>query len=326
MPAREIWTQRRRSGKYSEHGQQAPSIRRSPVPRKRFSRPAARFIDYGNIRKQFRSQRQNSVASRVGARRTDPRGTPPATGQRARQGRRSADRRATSCGRWTNQGDESPVSGLIAPPPPAGSGSWTLARRAMTSCAKKGRGGGRLRVSGQRYVAAKGGATRSAQSATAGRSATSRLGSFLADIASRGFEEAARAVGLAGLVGQKADVVLATVINAIAPPGTTNDEAVARRATSETLREMFEKHGVEQTGVEALNTMKPDDISETIEVSVAAYVYQRWLFDLSQKIEEHAVSESEAIKLERAVKVFVKGLVKLKLDGSQALNLDWKGR
>ena len=224
-----------------------------------------------------------------------------------------------------DQSVESPGSSPITPLSPAGGGSWTLARRAMTSFTKKGGGGGRLRVSGQRYVAAKGGATRSAQSATAGRSATSRLGSFLADIASRGFEEAARVVGLAGLVGQKASVVLATVINAIAPPGTTNDEAVARRATSETLREMFEKHGVEQSGVEALNAMKPDDISETIEVSVAAYVYQRWLFDLSLKIQEHAVSESEAIKLERDVKVFVKGLVKLKLDGNQALHLDWKG-
>ena len=58
---------------------------------------------------------------------------------------------------------------------------------------------------------------------------------------------------------------------------------------------------------------------------VASYVYQRWLFDLSQRIEQHAVSESDAIKLERDVKAFVKGLVKLKLDGKQALQLDWKG-
>ena len=133
------------------------------------------------------------------------------------------------------------------------------------------------------------------------------------------------AVGLEGIVGQKVDVVLATVINAITPPGTTNDEAVARRAASETLRELFEKHGVEQLGVEALNAMKPADVSDTIELSVAAYVYQRWLFDLSKKIEAHAISVSEAVRLERDVKVFVKSLVKLKLNGNQALQLDWKG-
>jgi hypothetical protein len=67
------------------------------------------------------------------------------------------------------------------------------------------------------------------------------------------------------------------------------------------------------------------DVAETIELSVSAYVYQSWLFELSQKIEEHAVSESQAVRLERDVKAFVKGLVKLKLDGNKALRIDWKG-
>ena len=225
----------------------------------------------------------------------------------------------------TNQVDESQASGRAAAPEQVGGGSWTLARRAMTSAAKGGGGRRRLDVAGRRYVSAKGGATRSAASAAAGRAATIRLGNFLADIASRGFEQAARAVGLEGVVGQKVTVVLATVINAIAPPGTTNDEAVARRAASETLRELFEKHGVEQSGVEALNAMKPGDVSDAIELSVAAYVYQMWLFDLSRKIEEHAISESEAVRLERDVKIFVKSLIKLKLNGDQTLQLDWKG-
>ena len=121
------------------------------------------------------------------------------------------------------------------------------------------------------------------------------------------------------------DVVLAAVINSIAPAGTNNDDAIARRAASETLRELFEKHGVEQAGLDALNAMAPADVTDAIELSVSAYIYQRWLFDLSQKIEEHAVSVSEAVRLERDVKVFVRGLVKLKLDGNQALHLDWKG-
>jgi hypothetical protein len=37
------------------------------------------------------------------------------------------------------------------------------------------------------------------------------------------------------------DVVLAAVINPIAPVGTKDDDAITRRATSETLRELFEK-------------------------------------------------------------------------------------
>jgi len=202
---------------------------------------------------------------------------------------------------------------------------WTLARRAMTSAVKAGATVAGLRTAGRRYVSAKGGAKRASSTAAAGRATTARIGNFVSDIASRGFNDAARAIGLESTVGRKVDVVLAEVINAIAPTGTNNDDAIARRAASETLRELFEKHGVEQAGLDALNAMTPADVTDTIELSVAAYVYERWLFDLSQKIEQNAVSEADAVKLERDVKDFVKGLVKLKLNGNQALKVDWKG-
>jgi len=214
-----------------------------------------------------------------------------------------------------------------APPllPKLSGAPWTLARRAMTSAVKAGATVAGLRTAGRRYVSAKGGAKKASSTASAGRATTARIGNFVSDIASRGFNEAARAIGLESTVGRKVDVVLAEVINAIAPTGTNNDDAIARRAASETLRELFEKHGVEQAGLDVLNAMTPGDVTDTIELSVAAYVYERWLFDLSQKIEQNAVSEADAVKLERDVKDFVKGLVKLKLNGTQALKLDWKG-
>lgn len=202
---------------------------------------------------------------------------------------------------------------------------WTLARRAMTGAVKAGATLASLRTAGGRYVSAKGGAKKASSAASAGRATTARIGNFVSDIASRGFDEAARAIGLESTVGRKVDVVLAEVINAIAPTGTNNDDAIARRAASETLRELFEKHGVEQAGLDALNAMTPADVIDVVQLSVAAYVYERWLFDLSQKIEQNAVSEADAVKLERDVKDFVKGLVKLKLNGNQTLKLDWKG-
>ena len=204
-------------------------------------------------------------------------------------------------------------------------GPWTRARRAMTSVAIGGGGARQFRTAGRGYVSAKGGASKSAASATSGRATTAKLGGFLTDVIARGFTEAARSLGIERVVGQKVDVVLAAVINAIAPSGANNDDAVARRAASETLRELFEKRGIEQSGIEALNAMTQADVAETVEISVSAYIYQRWLFDLSQKIEEHAVSESQAVRLERDVKAFVKGLVKLKLDGDRAFHVDWKG-
>jgi hypothetical protein len=180
-------------------------------------------------------------------------------------------------------------------------------------------------VAGRRYVTAKGGAKKAATASGAGRATTAGLGGFLSNVATGGFAQAAQALGLQTVVGQKAETVLAAVLDAIAPAGTTNDEAIARRAASETLRALFEKYGVEQAGIEALNAMNAADVADTVELSVSAYVYQRWLFDLSLKIEEHAVSEAQAVRLERDVKGFVKGLVKLKLNGGQAIDLDWKG-
>jgi hypothetical protein len=204
-------------------------------------------------------------------------------------------------------------------------GPWSLARRAMTSVASGGGGTRRLKVAGRRYVRAKGGAKNATASSAAGRATTAGLGGFFSGIATGGIAQAAQSLGLQAVVGQRAELVLAAVIDAIAPAGTTNDEAIARRAASETLRELFEKFGVEQNGIESLDAMKADDVVDAVELSVSAYVYQRWLFDLSLKIEEHAVSETEAVRLERDVKVFVKGLVKLKLNGGKVINLDWKG-
>lgn len=204
-------------------------------------------------------------------------------------------------------------------------GPWSLARRAMTSVASGGGGTRRLRIAGRRYVRAKGGAKSATASTAAGRATTAGLGGFLSGIATGGVVQAAQSLGLQSVVGERAELVLAAVIDAIAPAGTTNDEAIARRAATETLRELFEKFGVEQNGIEALNAMKAADVAEAVELSVSAYVYQRWLFDLSLKIEEYAVSEAEAVRLERDVKVFVKGLVKLKLNGGKAISLDWKG-
>jgi hypothetical protein len=213
--------------------------------------------------------------------------------------------------------------------PADGGGSWTLARRAMTSAVKGtgsgSEGTGRLQTAARRYVSAKGGAKKAASAAAAGRSTTARIGDFISAVVARGFTEAARVLGLQNTVGKKVDAVLAAVINAIAPAGTNNDNAIARRAASETLREIFEKYGVQESGLDALNAMTPADVTDAIELSVAGYVYQRWLFDLSQRIEQNAVSESDAVRLERDVKAYVTGLVKLKLDGKKAIQLDWKG-
>ena len=67
------------------------------------------------------------------------------------------------------------------------------------------------------------------------------------------------------------------------------------------------------------------DVAEAVE-PVSAYVYQRWLFDLGLKI-ENTPSEAEAVRLERDVRGFVKGLVKaLSSTAVRQSAFDWKTR
>jgi hypothetical protein len=119
--------------------------------------------------------------------------------------------------------------------------------------------------------------------------------------------------------------VLAAILNALAPAGTTDDDATARRATNETLTELFERYGVVEQGLDRLNSMDADGVRDAIQSSVGSYVYQRWLLDLSKSIEERSISADRAVRLERDVKVYVRDLVELQLADRDVLTMDWNG-
>lgn len=195
---------------------------------------------------------------------------------------------------------------------------------AKASGGRGGGGGGRqLRNAGRRYVQAKGGATRAARAATGGRAATVRLGGFLSDVARRGISEAARALGLADVVGRPVETVLAAIANALAPDGATLEEVAARRAIDDSLTTIFEQYGVDDAGIEQLNALGAEGTRKAIELSVTAYIYQRWLQELGQKIEERAINASSAKKLERDVKAYVTEIVKLDLKDRDPLTINW---
>lgn len=214
----------------------------------------------------------------------------------------------------------------IVPPSPSPpvSTPWKSARIAMTGYSRRG-GAERARAAGQRYVRARGGSRAAASTASTGRTATANLGGFLSNVSSSGFTEAARNLGLTVLVGQSVTSVLNAILNVLAPPGASNEEAVARRATAEVLTELFERHAVEEQGIERLNSMSAADVAAATERSVAAYIYQRWLLELGKKIEEGAYSDREAVRMEREVKEYVRDLVTIDLQGRNILTIDWNG-
>lgn len=203
--------------------------------------------------------------------------------------------------------------------------SWGTAKRGMTAYTSSRGDRGRLRSAANRYVGARGGSRTAARSAQSGRAATTRVGGFLSGVASRGFTEAARALGLTAYLGRNVDQVLAAIANALAPDGATQEDAVARQAVNDTLAYLYERYGLADGDLTKLDAMDRAGVAEAIGVSVTAYIYHRWVQELGRKIEENSVSAQEAVRLERDVRAFIAETVSLDMTRIDPVSLDWGG-
>ena len=102
------------------------------------------------------------------------------------------------------------------------------------------------------------------------------------------------------------------------------EEAVARKAVNDVLRELY-KECDESGGLEALDDLSSERVTDALEQSVAGYVYERWLQELGLSIERGEVSEAKAVSLEREMKGFLRATVQLELEDKNVLAIDWAG-
>lgn len=222
---------------------------------------------------------------------------------------------------------DTPPTSPPAPPPAVRlpSVSWAAAKRGLTGYTSSRGDRGRLRSAANRYVGARGGGRTAARSAQAGRTATTRIGGFLSGVASSGFTDTARALGLSAVLGRNVDQVLAAIANALAPEGATQEEAVARQAVNDTLSYLYERYGLADGDLTKLDAMDRAGVVEAVAVSVTAYVYHRWVQELGGKLEENAYTAEEAVRLERDVRAFIEETVQLDMTRIDPLTLDWGG-
>ncbi len=177
----------------------------------------------------------------------------------------------------------------------------------------------------RRYVQASGGPRRAAASSRAGRTATSRLGGFLANGLRNGFVEAARRLGVQNLIGRDAQYVLAAFIDLIAPDGALREEAIARKAVIETMAEWFERYEVDAAGIEVLDRMTPDGMRDLIVLSVTNYVNARFQQELLSRIELGTLSEHDANVLADEAKEFIASVVNIDVGSVDLVALNWDG-
>ncbi|OWY71558.1 hypothetical protein B7486_07675 [cyanobacterium TDX16] len=170
------------------------------------------------------------------------------------------------------------------------------------------------------------GSGRAAGGSVAGKRTVSAFGGFLSAAAGKGLNAAFATIGLTGFAGRDVNEVLAAIGNAIAPDGATKEEVAARQALNDTLEHLYERFLDEGRDLTALEAMAPTDVTSAMAFYLEAYIYNRWLGDLGVKIEERAVSPSEAVSLEREMRQFIHETVTLDMRAVNPLTLDWRGQ
>lgn len=121
--------------------------------------------------------------------------------------------------------------------------------------------------------------------------------------------------------------MFSAICELIAPAGGPLHENLARDAITEALEQLYEKLilAADSTDLSALNQLTAGDVKNAVETAIAAYIYNRWLLELGVKIEQHAVTPEQAVKLERDMKVYVSDAVKLDFANVDILTVDWQG-
>ncbi|MDF7822830.1 hypothetical protein P4B35_02295 [Pontiellaceae bacterium B12227] len=204
-------------------------------------------------------------------------------------------------------------------PPPL----WQAAKASMTRGVRADGpgGGGGMPQTGRSYVKAKGGSRVATVNASAGRAAAQRITGFLSSVASDGVNAALQNLGLSRLIGSDVDTVYAELLDSIAPESSGFDESLARQAMEDALSLIYEN----TEKLDDLDHLSSGDVLSALERFIAGYIYRQWLQELGISIEKNAVSETQAVSLERNVKAYVNDAVKLEMEAIDPLAVDWAG-
>lgn len=222
---------------------------------------------------------------------------------------------------------ESPNSPVELPsvPPVEGSMNWRSSKTSLGKAVSSGGGRSVFAKPGRNYVRALGGARKAAKTSRTGRSTTAAIGQFLTNVGNRGINGALESLGLSTFVGKDAETVFAAISNALAPVGSSREEAIARKAVNEALENLYEQYVLDGGDITKLDQMGAQEVGKAIETVVSSYIYNRWLGELEIVLESKAVSIKDAIRLERDMKEYIRECVRLDMQGVNVLTMDWNG-
>lgn len=184
---------------------------------------------------------------------------------------------------------------------PNHSQNWGKAKGALTRLSNN-TSGSSSRKAGRNYVNSLGGSRGATKAAAQGVKIGRHYANFLGAIASGGFNSALNSLGLHHFIGKTSEEICIAIANALAPIGSTNDEAIARDALISTLDSLYFKIQEDGNRFDTLDTLNLEQIKETLIEYVSNFVFTKWMYELGSAIEKGTISESEAINLELEVK------------------------
>lgn len=179
--------------------------------------------------------------------------------------------------------------------------NWGSAKGALTRMSNN-TGGSSYKKAARKYVSSMGGAKSATRGAVLGIITASSYASFLGSLSIKGYEESLIGLGLAALIGKSTEEICTAIANALAPVGSTNDEAIAREAMISTLDILYTRILENGNDITALENLSAELIKETLIEYVSSFVFTKWMYELGSSIEKGNVTEREAIDLEISVK------------------------
>jgi hypothetical protein len=226
----------------------------------------------------------------------------------------------------SSEGDrEQPAAPQNIQPQPQ-SKPWQAANRSLGRLASSGNNRTDLiSKAGRSYVRALGGSRNAASSSPLARSSSSKLGGFLSSLALNGVNQTLKNNGLSHVVGKDVDLVMAAIIDFIAPTPNSREESIVRDAICETLENIYDKFDLKNADITELDRMNIGDIKDAFVGTISSYIYKRWLAELGIAIEKKSISADEAVYIEREIKGYVYDSVKIDLQNVDILHLDWEG-
>lgn len=190
------------------------------------------------------------------------------------------------------------------PPVVSTSKDWGKSKGALTRLANN-TSGASYQKAGRKYVNSLGGARGATKAAAKGIKIGGRYVNFISSATSQGLNQTLTNLGLAQFIGHSSEEICIAIANALAPVGTTNDDAIAREALLTTIDSLYSKIQETGAGIEALESLSPEQIKETMIEYVSNFIFTKWVYELGNTIEKGNISEADAINLEAEIKELI---------------------